>query len=859
MSASYHEAPGLITMSWTTDQAVLTEAIVHEYHHQKLHALMCVDPLLLGPVHIPVYYSPWRNDPRPLRGLLHAAFTFQAILEFYNQLLLANVLEQTESVSQRIYKCSRQVAIALDSLSQHTHFSTLGYALFESLKTNLTRQQTLMPIVSEEGKQSVDALLTSHRNEWERQYGSLARNLPLSTSTPSAALSPGPAVPEQQKQLEQRVLQALQLPPEFSLTALGDPESQHDPVIDCVRLEQREQRLDAVAVLVQEIAPSGSLFLKLTGAHVAYIADGYERAEQLYKACLHHQPTNTLFWQYYAFTLRHLRQWAASRFILQNLQRLVDPHVFSDGQSATSDDVVEDRLALLRQIDPSAAEVLPEASPFPTNVSALPRQDYPFKHFFSGKKLQRFFEFAPTGGQFPSSLAVLHKLKPTMDLWIPPHGWAAFQSLVEELGLVYHVDTYFDPYSPQLDHFSPDSFTTTRAALSRTFGEHTQAHVFLSYDLEHLYPAVSSGWYPLVIDSHLVSKHMPDHNKFGEALGYPACCQRFFLERNDWHSDNTFYAAYHNTHMVPQKFSNGSLRHTLFSLVPYIPCSMGCQATIHYASTLHALMASEFPAYAQEVELHLSSPILCLSELRVYRFIGTLMEEAGILLLLRRAGILAVGATLLEVDDSNYILAQQLYKELGGLPLALDQAAAFINANLQEVPKSRINACPGVLRLVEFGGDPQSVPQHVIDTIARQLNRLNGQPFQIAHNFSPGDVVQVKYGPLQDLELVFAGSMTPGGRVHVLLELLGRLKEVQVEYAREKCVHELFEAQVERAPDAIALTCDDQMLSYNALNCHANQLAHQLIAQGVTAETLVGIYVDRSLEMLVDLSQRTSL
>src|SRR5258707_15856681 len=49
----------------------------------------------------------------------------------------------------------------------------------------------------------------------------------------------------------------------------------------------------------------------------------------------------------------------------------------------------------------------------------------------------------------------------------------------------------------------------------------------------------------------------------------------------------------------------------------------------------------------------------------------------------------------------------------------------FINADLQKVPKSCINSCPGVLRLVEFGGDPQAVPQHVITTISQQMNTLN--------------------------------------------------------------------------------------------------------------------------------------
>lgn len=105
----------------------------------------------------------------------------------------------------------------------------------------------------------------------------------------------------------------------------------------------------------------------------------------------------------------------------------------------------------------------------------------------------------------------------------------------------------------------------------------------------------------------------------------------------------------------------------------------------------------------------------------------------------------------------------------------------FVRANLQETSKSCINTCPGVLRLVEFGGGPQSVSQHIIDTISQQLDRVNGLPVQPAPLFTPGDIVQVRQGPLKDLEMIFIRPLTPGGRVHVLLELLGRLKEVQVD------------------------------------------------------------------------------
>src|SRR5262249_48338840 len=59
---------------------------------------------------------------------------------------------------------------------------------------------------------------------------------------------------------------------------------------------------------------------------------------------------------------------------------------------------------------------------------------------------------------------------------------------------------------------------------------------------------------------------------------------------------------------------------------------------------------------------------------------------------------------------------------------------------------------------------------------------------------------------------------------------------------------ELFEAQVERTPDAVALEFEDQRLTYRELNARANQLAHHLQALGAGPEVLVGIFVARWLE-----------
>ncbi len=66
-------------------------------------------------------------------------------------------------------------------------------------------------------------------------------------------------------------------------------------------------------------------------------------------------------------------------------------------------------------------------------------------------------------------------------------------------------------------------------------------------------------------------------------------------------------------------------------------------------------------------------------------------------------------------------------------------------------------------------------------------------------------------------------------------------------------MHELFEAQVEQTPNAIAVVDEKQHLSYAELNARANQLAHHLRKLGVTPETLVGICMQRSIDIAIGL------
>ena len=82
-------------------------------------------------------------------------------------------------------------------------------------------------------------------------------------------------------------------------------------------------------------------------------------------------------------------------------------------------------------------------------------------------------------------------------------------------------------------------------------------------------------------------------------------------------------------------------------------------------------------------------------------------------------------------------------------------------------------------------------------------------------------------------------------------QLLVEWNDTAAAYPGEGCVHELFEEQVLRTLDSVAVVCEDRQLTYNELNQQANQLAHYLRSLGVGPETLVGLCLERSLELVI--------
>ncbi|QNR42340.1 non-ribosomal peptide synthetase [Pseudomonas syringae] len=84
-------------------------------------------------------------------------------------------------------------------------------------------------------------------------------------------------------------------------------------------------------------------------------------------------------------------------------------------------------------------------------------------------------------------------------------------------------------------------------------------------------------------------------------------------------------------------------------------------------------------------------------------------------------------------------------------------------------------------------------------------------------------------------------------------QLLVQFNDTALDYPQQQTIHGLFEAQVERTPDDVAVVHGEQRLTYRELNEQANRLAHALRKQGVQPDSRVGICVERGVEMVIGL------
>ncbi|MEH2069555.1 MAG: amino acid adenylation domain-containing protein [Nostoc sp.] len=164
------------------------------------------------------------------------------------------------------------------------------------------------------------------------------------------------------------------------------------------------------------------------------------------------------------------------------------------------------------------------------------------------------------------------------------------------------------------------------------------------------------------------------------------------------------------------------------------------------------------------------------------------------------------------------------------LPLKLELMAVETETSMFDLTLSLEETASGIAGNIEYNTD-------LFDTST--IERMAGH-FQV---LLEGIIASPKQR-LSDLPL-----LTPAEENQILVQW----NCTQSEFSQDKCLHQLFETQVKRTPDEVAVVFGLAKLTYQQLNTQANQLAHYLRSLGVGADVLVGVCVERSLEMLVGL------
>lgn len=145
LSASYLEAMGVVYLSLHPHRMTLVEALVHEFQHNKLNLLLGLDATLEN-ADWPLYASPVRPDPRPLRGVLLAVHAFQPIVHLYERLCEEPASGEGEAAwrRRRLGEVARLCREGCEVLLTHGRATAAGQPLMDELRA---LDQRFLPLV----------------------------------------------------------------------------------------------------------------------------------------------------------------------------------------------------------------------------------------------------------------------------------------------------------------------------------------------------------------------------------------------------------------------------------------------------------------------------------------------------------------------------------------------------------------------------------------------------------------------------------------------------------------------------------------------------------------------------------------
>ncbi|WXG14266.1 amino acid adenylation domain-containing protein [Xenorhabdus griffiniae] len=205
-------------------------------------------------------------------------------------------------------------------------------------------------------------------------------------------------------------------------------------------------------------------------------------------------------------------------------------------------------------------------------------------------------------------------------------------------------------------------------------------------------------------------------------------------------------------------------------------------------------------------------------------------------------------AGLLAHEHASLALAQRCSGVASGTPLF--NALLNYRHNTQPITSDEI------ISGIEFLGAQERTNYPFVLSVEDGGSDL-GLTTQVVQPFDPERICGYMQQALESLvDALEQTPETPVQMLEILPEtertlLLKTWNTTETPYPDQLCIHQLFEQQVENAPDATALVYENQAISYAELNIRANRLARQLIEQGVYPREHVALLLERSIELVV--------
>jgi hypothetical protein len=180
-----------IFLTYTDNEFLLVEMLIHELSHNKLFLIQEIDPLLNTEIHgdgwsNERYYSPWRSDKRPFNGLFHAAYVFTEVTKFwYKEIKSFNKKDYENIAFKRFYVLTEQLKIAYQILNENGAFTDKGLEIIKYIEKNILifskeiDEEDLLNTEVYYSELDFDRELTDlnvnisikeHRRKWENNY-----------------------------------------------------------------------------------------------------------------------------------------------------------------------------------------------------------------------------------------------------------------------------------------------------------------------------------------------------------------------------------------------------------------------------------------------------------------------------------------------------------------------------------------------------------------------------------------------------------------------------------------------------------------------------------------------------------------